>query len=175
MDYPAQICPICRAVAEDGGSLEQYCGVQVCDRCRARRAKRRGRAFVADYLFWSLLLTMVAFLLGALDSSGGLVALGFLLSPLFCLKDGFRGRSLGKAIFGLQVIDKTSHQPPAFVASLKRNLVLIVPFGWLFVASQALRGGRLGDGWANTAVVLSGDEGSMLDQFFPLRPEVNQT
>jgi uncharacterized RDD family membrane protein YckC len=75
------------------------------------------------------------------------------LPMLFCLKDGFRGRSLGKLLFGVVVVDRISHEPIGFAASFKRNLCTIVPVLPLIVAFQLIRGHRLGEKWANTRVI----------------------
>ena len=78
-------------------------------------------------------------------------SIGFLL-----FKDSFlNGRSLGKAMAGLQVIDRTSGAPADVAASAKRNLPTFVPLAFILMAFQIKEGLRWGDGWANTKVIWS--------------------
>ena len=83
-------------------------------------------------------------------------ALEFVVLGLpFTLKDGFGGRSPGKALFGVQVVDRTTRQPLGFMQSFKRNLILMLPYaiGAILVILTMRKGRRLGDGWANTEVI----------------------
>ena len=76
------------------------------------------------------------------------------VAPLaFFCKDGFQGRSPGRALCGVQVVDRHTHAPIGFLPSLKRNLILYVPLMPVVIAFRLLQGHRFGDGWANTTVV----------------------
>ncbi len=70
-------------------------------------------------------------------------------------KDGFGGRSPGKALFGLRVVDRMTLLPASFGASLKRNLVLLLPLyiGHIGIAMTLRRRGRFGEEWAGTMVI----------------------
>ena len=85
------------------------------------------------------------------------VLLGFLFYVLYyLLGDALpNGMSLGKRVFGIQVVDDHSLRPCSLKQSFKRNLLLAIPIlGWLDAASifNPLNR-RLGDRWANTLVV----------------------
>ncbi len=110
---------------------------------------------------WFGPLVFIIVLLGLPAEAGN--AIGFLLFPIFCLKDGFSGVSPGKAMMGLLVINKTSGNPAGFVASLKRNLPLMIPFMVFVIDLQLRSGNRMGDGWANTAVISKKDAKKMIE------------
>lgn len=75
------------------------------------------------------------------------------LSGLYLLfKDGWGGRSLGKRIFNLIVIDLSEKKPCGFLKSLVRNLFLLLTLvDGLFALSKDRK--RLGDWVAGTQVV----------------------
>lgn len=75
------------------------------------------------------------------------------LSGLYLLfKDGWGGRSLGKRIFNLAVIDLSDKKPCGFLKSLVRNLFLLLTVvDGLFALSKGRK--RLGDLVAGTQVV----------------------
>jgi uncharacterized RDD family membrane protein YckC len=55
---------------------------------------------------------------------------------------------------GLQVVDRISREPVGMGQSIKRNLVLMLPYlGTLLVIATMAKGRRLGDGWAETEVI----------------------
>ena len=83
------------------------------------------------------------------------VVFGVLLLGLFFCKDAFAGKSPGKALLGVRVIDTTTGQPADVMASFKRNLPLIIPFMPLIVAGRLCSGYRTGDKWAGTKVIWS--------------------
>lgn len=85
------------------------------------------------------------------------VLLGFAFYVFYyLLSDALpNGMSIGKRIFGIQVVDDHSLQPCSLKQAFKRNLLLAVPvIGWLDAASifNPLNR-RLGDRWANTLVI----------------------
>lgn len=79
-------------------------------------------------------------------------------------KDGFRGHSIGKAVFGLQAINVNDGKPIGVWRSVKRNLptLLIPPF---YLASQFQDGHRTGDGWSQSKVIWK--KHSLLPIFLP--------
>lgn len=83
------------------------------------------------------------------------VFIRYIIFPMiFGLKDGFWGRSFGKNICGIEVLDRNTLQPIGFGQSFRRNLILVIPLMPLLVAGRLCKGYRLGDKWANTKVVL---------------------
>lgn len=71
------------------------------------------------------------------------------------MADGFGGRSVGKRLFGIQVVDAESGRPCTFLQSFIRNVVLsaLGPIDWLFIFGE--RQQRLGDRAAGTIVVMT--------------------
>jgi len=83
-----------------------------------------------------------------------------------------RGQSIGKLLFGLVVIDLQTGKRAAFTASLRRNVILIVP--GVNIAAVALeflavvrdpQGQRLGDRLAQTQVVEGLGAKELIDEF----------
>lgn len=156
------VCPICGGTRVREHAKLLY-GIPVCSRCYYNFANRRQLAFVLDSLMWVFGVQFVGYfvlavLLGAwgaseatLDTAGNIF--GWILFPVFFLKDGFGGYSPGKALMGVQVVTATSQAPISFWASFKRNIPLAIPFLPLVVAFQLRQGRRFGDGWANTRVI----------------------
>lgn len=78
----------------------------------------------------------------------------------FLIKDGlFGGRSIGKLICKLAVVDEKSGKACTIRQSFKRNLALLVPIAPLIAAVQIIakvriyRGKRIGEDWAGTKVI----------------------
>ena len=160
-------CPLCgRALVRK--KIKPLNGVSVCKQCCHRFASRRQFAWAIDHLIFTMIsaFTTVGFLL--VMSTGyrdlislvrnpkfeiGMFAYSNLLWLGFLIKDGFAGRSPGKVICGLHVIDITTRQRISFGASFKRNLATYIPLSTLIMAVQLLKGPRWGDHWANTMVV----------------------
>lgn len=142
-------------------------GRLLCKKCWSGFANRRQSAYVFDsILFWGAQF-VAAFALvfagsffiadeGSLDGFiDGVTGLVWLLAvALFLIKDGlFDGRSPGKALLGLRVVHTETGRPATPVASLMRNLPLLIPVVPLIVGFRLRRGPRWGDGWAKTRVV----------------------
>jgi uncharacterized RDD family membrane protein YckC len=75
---------------------------------------------------------------------------------LFMLKDSFAGKSLGKLMTGLTVINMDTGRPIGPITSMLRNLLFLLPFFplvELIVANVRQDKRRLGDLMANTIVV----------------------
>jgi len=112
--------------------------------------------------FLGVIVGLVAVAMGAsqrdIDRLGNLFGwVGCVLLIIYMLiKDGMlRGRSLGKAICGVQVLDAETGAPCTIGASAMRNLPLLITPAILVVAIQinGRNSHRWGDGWANTMVV----------------------
>lgn len=146
-----QECPLCEKDKHMGKKAKPLYGQLVCKKCYSAFANRRQFAFLVDIILWSVCPAVLVLLAGL--SGDESQALAVLLFPIFCLKDGLSSSSPGKAMMGVQVVDKTTGLPCEFGASFKRNLPLIIPFMALIVAAQLQKGNRTGDGWANTRVI----------------------
>jgi hypothetical protein len=148
-------CPLCRDVLRMAQRARPLYGVPICWRCRKEFANRRQVAFVVDVL---LCLVVEFFLLTFWSALGVadvvLDAPGKALLVLFIwFKDGFLGMSPGRALLGLQVVHEPGGGPIGLLASLKRNLLLVIPVLPPLVAFQLYGGPRWGDGWAKTRVI----------------------
>lgn len=163
----AAACPLCGRglIAHKTRALN---GVAVCKKCCHRFASRRQFAWAIDHLIFSMISALstvgiiIYFAAGNRDVIAilrnpqlqlGLLAYSNILWLGFLIKDGFSGRSPGKVIFGLHVIDSSTRERISFGASFKRNLATYIPFATLIIAVQLLKGPRWGDRWANTMVV----------------------
>lgn len=116
----------------------------------------RVAAFLVDALSLSIILVLPASLVSyTLAWVGGsvkaislvwFVALGILMTGML-IRDGFRGRSIGKQILGLRLVTPAGAHCGYF-RSVVRNLPLVVP-GWnllelgLVVAGRARTGDRI--------------------------------
>jgi uncharacterized RDD family membrane protein YckC len=143
-------------------------GVPVCKKCFYSFANRRQCAYIIDSVVWQVsIFVPLGFIVGFLAASTPagqtntsldqfellIDILPYPLFLIFAMKDGFRGRSLGKSICGVTVLDQDTYQPIGFLPSLKRNLVLIIPIVPLIIAFLLQKGYRWGDNWANSKVV----------------------
>ena len=79
------------------------------------------------------------------------VALGILIIALL-LRDGYRGRSIGKHLLGLRLVTSNA-EPCGYGRSIVRNLSLVVP-GWNLIELALVIAGRTrtGDRLAHTTV-----------------------
>jgi hypothetical protein len=145
--------------------------VVVCPKCRNRFASLRQGAYLVDALLFNLLVYGVIYVLisaslymrsavafrpiPSLWFGSPEFALSYLLFPfLFTLKDGFSGKTPGRLLCGLTVIDSTTREPIGFKQSCKRNAILMVPYvGVAVIMLSMMNGRRYGDRWANTTVV----------------------
>jgi len=191
----SQVCPICQLPRLSRRRRHELYGVNVCRKCTYRMANRRQGAFLADYI----LLSIVQFIVSAMVTAAAFMApqppnpaapfiipLGVQIAlalvtlsllVLFAARDGWRGRSPGKWLAGLQVVREDTFEPIDLKLSVKRNLPVVAPlmlFGlpgllddvvlpllggvasliYLLIISQRLvRGPRWGDKWAGTRVI----------------------
>jgi uncharacterized RDD family membrane protein YckC len=153
-----QTCPLCGKDTHMGKKAKLLYGHLVCRKCWYNFATRRQLAYAVDAILWEVCLGIVGIVFGLAELSDNVIrglSLPMVLAfPLaFCLKDGFSGSSPGKAMMGVQVVDKTTGAPIGFGASFKRNLPLLIPFMPFIVCFQLSAGNRIGDGWANTRVI----------------------
>jgi hypothetical protein len=151
-------CPLCGRNTDRMGKLKILYGHTICRDCYFSFANKRQLAFFIDIVFWRILSYPLAYVLGYTMGTIGfsmqtITVVGYMLTSIFLCKDCFSGRSPGKAITGVQAIDKTSGIPIGLWASFKRNLPLIIPFMPLVVAFELCKGTRTGDGWANSKVI----------------------
>ena len=154
-------CPLCDRAGRMHKAKRLY-NHAVCRRCYYVFAFRRQYAYVLDsmllrllwipiFLFAAYRMLIAGFSRASIVCTVGISGL-ILLGVFFC-KDCFRGQSLGKAIMGVRVIDKTTGKPIDVKASFRRNLPLLIPLMPLAVAFLLYKGYRKGDGWANSKVI----------------------
>ena len=142
-------CPLCDRLIKKPHKAKTLHGVRVCRKCRNAFANLRQAAYIVDGVLWYFAAAAVVYLLEAyvlgpqgdapvvltlfgLGSAGGFVDQWILPLIFFC-KDGFSGASPGKRLCGVQVVDTDTREPISFGRSFKRNLVLVIPFGFLGV------------------------------------------
>ncbi|GMU21418.1 MAG: hypothetical protein AMXMBFR13_15110 [Phycisphaerae bacterium] len=146
-----RVCPLCQSRPARAMLLYAW----ICDACRTEFLARRGVAFLVDLGaaagICGLLLGLVA--LFGLINSDLTPSIPITIGLLFPLKDGFAGYSPGKWLTDLRVVDRQTRQPAGFLASLRRNLVLFVPFAVLVLPILLLDGTRPGDAWAGATVI----------------------
>jgi uncharacterized RDD family membrane protein YckC len=141
-------------------------GVPVCPRCHSGALGRRVAAWFIDrVLLVPAAFVVLAVLADAVDAWAGyssaldIIAVcllfGGTLSVLLTRDAWFGGRSPGKLIAGLRVVQADTCRPAGLKASVVRNLFFLVPGASLIAAVRLLSGtGRHpGDEWAGTAVV----------------------
>jgi uncharacterized RDD family membrane protein YckC len=154
-------CPLCGREKYMRKGKPLY-GRHVCKKCYYGFANRRQLAFVIDsviFRFGAIAVglgvgTMLVMLHVSEDLIGALtLPLDLGLTAMFLCKDGMGGRSPGRWLCGVCVIDNRSGEPIGLGASLKRNLPLLIPFIPLVVAAQLCKGVRWGDGWAHSKVI----------------------
>ena len=158
-------CPLCGRLNLKNPKLLN--GVLVCKKCLHSFANRRQLAWIIDYVLYFFLATAFFGMIGVIiamtmpsvrasmaatgalppDVDLAITLLSFVFWFGFLAKDGFSGRSPGKTVCGVRVIDATSREPIGFGRSFKRNLPTLIPFGILIMAVQLIKGLRWGDRW----------------------------
>ncbi|HEX4132967.1 MAG TPA: RDD family protein [Pirellulales bacterium] len=129
----ADACPLCGRDKYMHKAKKLY-GQLVCRKCYYGFANRRQAAFIIDVLIRAALAFPLGLGIGIIGQATqnaslttGLLVFGlFVLDMAFGAKDGFDGRSAGKYICGLQVVDQTTGAPIGFRQSLLRNTILVV-------------------------------------------------
>ncbi len=127
-------CPLCGDVKRMRKPLPLY-GHKVCSKCVYSFTNRRQFAYVID------VLPLLAINFGMQAVGRALVAsspdqattfalvtliVSTIVTLLFYMKDGFGGKSIGKMICGVTVIDRDSGKPIGFFTSLKRWLPFLI-------------------------------------------------
>ena len=154
-------CPLCGAGKHMKKTKALY-GHHICKKCYFAFANRRQFAFLIDMLSWRVLMIPISFAIGftlyflgfekdAVVAFASLI--GWLLLSVFFCKDAFGGRSPGKALLGVKVLDVRTGQPASIGSSFRRNLPLLIPFMPLIVGGRLCSGFRPGDKWAHTKVI----------------------
>lgn len=156
-------CPLCGRQRLQRKFKRLY-GTPICHSCCMAFANQRQFAYIIDnvILFFAA-GTMIGvglefatnFLSASPDFEEAFMVFGTQLTYLtaFLLKDGIAGRSLGKLLTGVHVVDTRTGEAIGFTGSLKRNLPLLIPLLPLIAAMQLISGPRTGDGWARTKVI----------------------
>jgi uncharacterized RDD family membrane protein YckC len=158
-------CPMCLRPIRRPHKCKRLYDVPVCPKCRNWFANWRQAAYLVDLLIYQVILVLLfeavmpligPWLRTVPEFSHALhIGVGYIGLPLlFCCKDAIAGRSPGKLLFGLQVVDAQSREPIGLRQSLKRNLIFMFPLiGTLLGAVTMMSGRRLGENWARTDVV----------------------
>ena len=152
----------------DSTPLSVHTGLDVSVDLTVASVGSRAAAYIADmlvlFLGWLLVASAAALAYpGQLPSPQvlGLVAAGWFFSQflLFAVQEAiFDGRTYGKRLMGIRVVDAHG-QPPGFVAAALRNLLRPIdnlPYGFAvgtLLVLQSASGQRLGDLAAGTRVV----------------------
>lgn len=155
-------CPLC-----DGplwiNSANRLYGTLICARCSKRFYDFRCLAYLIDMFVAGLCAWGISLLAGLTFSASTLTLtpVGFLATGAFwicfvvlmMLKDAIIGRSPGKRVMHLRVVDATTLEPITLLQSVKRNLIVTVPYIAAFLLGTLRAGQRPGDRWANTRVI----------------------
>lgn len=156
-DYPQ--CPLCESNRKMKRPKPLY-GALVCSTCHTSFANRRHGAYILDAIIFTAIcssvwipLAVLASVLPEMAFLAIFVVICALMLVLFLAKDGFGGHSPGRAMMGLQVLDRRTREPIGFGHSLGRNVILVIPLMPLIIAIMLMDGYRPGDGLANTKVI----------------------
>jgi uncharacterized RDD family membrane protein YckC len=155
-------CAVCESTAEGGYPLYES---TLCRPCWAGFLWRRAAAFIIDLAAAGAgVVVLGRAIIGiaalydeparaTMTGMAYLVAAGFVLVA-FLFKDGlFDGRSPGKGMLGIRVVDERTRRPIEPARALVRTLPLLVPAVPIVAAVQMLRGPRLTDAAVQTRVV----------------------
>ena len=162
------LLPLCQKKAKEKKAKPLY-GTKVCKKCYYGMANRRQIAYIIDIIFWTMILYAIEYIILFFDQYLPfqrspdpvvyivlIICYRYVILPMiFAFKDGFNGKSPGKYLCGVEIVDIDTKQPIGFMQAFKRNLVLLIPLVPVFVAFTLAKGSRLGDKWANTKVVLT--------------------
>lgn len=133
----------------------------ICGKCWSQFHWRRVGARLLDLLISAIMMVGSMVLIAPADNTI-VVLVGLMVRTTFeWTKDGwFSGRSPGKMVFGVYVIDRDSGRPASLAKCVKRNLAFVA-FPWTYFLAIAIAangvskppGIRIGDKWAGTEVV----------------------
>lgn len=153
LEQSPQVCPVCYKsdfMDKDAKTLYEH---QVCKKCARGFTNRREGAFLIDIFLWYFAMSVLGFFFDLPQTEGAILFFSIIFWIIFFLKDGFSGYSIGKTICGVRAYHEPSGQPSGFLASFKRNFIMIVPVIILFLIVDIKKGYRVGDKWANTKVI----------------------
>lgn len=150
-------CPLCQRSDKKWEKAKPLYDVLVCKKCSDDFANLRTLAHVIDKVVWMFgpymaMLTFMSILPGLLAVCFAILML-LMMTIGFTLKDGFNGKSIGKRVLGLQVVDQNSGAPIGLWKSFLRNIVFYIPILPLIALLTLSKGKRIGDDWANSRVV----------------------
>lgn len=98
----------------------------------------------------------------------------FIAAAYVLLRDGCLGRSVGKVLLSLMVIQVRDSQPAGLVSSVLRNMMFVIPGVNLsalvlepITIARDLQGQRLGDHLAGTQVVMGYGARELAESLFP--------
>lgn len=155
-------CPLCSKPGALNKRAKKLYGGLVCRKCYYKFTNRRQAAYIIDSVLFSIVTYIIAYDLNVMAPVGGMLAPGGSLfeimfnvasTVIFYMKDGFGGKSPGRWLTGVTVVDAVSRRPIGFAQSFKRNLPLLIPLGAIIILVQMGKGPRMGDKWAKTRVV----------------------
>ncbi len=157
-------CPLCGKQPKGKKPWRKLYSGRTCKKCYYAFLNRRQAAYLVDSLFFYVsivfcldyyfdLAMTVSPLATALGGSLVAIAYQIVLEAVFYCKDGFSGRSPGKWLMGVSVVDQATRQSIGLWQSFKRNLPLLIPLGALIIVFQMGKGRRMGDRWAKTRVI----------------------
>lgn len=138
-------CAVCERPLAKASRCKELYGYPVCRKCRHGFANRRQAAFLIDWVLCRLfvLVSIHAVIVALLQTPLGGSSGAYLL---LALKDGFSGKSPGRWLLGLRVVDAETRLPIGFRHSFVRNLPLFIPYlGVLGIALSMMSGLRWGD------------------------------
>lgn len=154
-------CPLC-GLDKHMKKPRQLYGWPVCKKCVGKFANRRQIAFIADMFCIRFVGVVIGAGVGltaaAVQISETMFAVLLILLQggeicLILLRDAVGGVSPGKLLTGLQTVDRDSGQPLRILASIKRNLPLLIPIVPLLAGVQLMKGPRIGDKWSRSKVI----------------------
>ncbi len=164
VEIQQQICPLCRRPTPMGKKAKRLYKGYVCKKCCYSFVNRRQAAYLVDSLLYSFVYFIFLYFLNFMPGNPFLtiiltgtvswvILVEICCEIIFYMKDGFRGKSPGRWIAGVTVVDEELREPIGFHQSVKRNLALLIPFGLLIIVGQMSKGKRIGDKWAKTRVI----------------------
>jgi len=137
--------PFCRMCGRERTEKKRYSlnGFVVCKKCYNAFANRRKAAFLIDLVPYCIGMSQLIQLLEEqywkVTRPHVIVQLIISLAIMlpFAFKDGFTGRSLGKWLMDLRVVEMETRQPAGFRRSFLRNFYLCIPVFQLFAFLMA--------------------------------------
>jgi len=149
-------CPLCGRTKGMNHKKLLY-GYKVFQKCRNGFANRRQFAFFVDIILIRIVqVIFIAGFIAMVPELGPAEANLLIYGPfivLLLMKDSFSGCSPGKAMMGVQAVDRETGRPISRKGAALRNLPVLIPFMPLVIGFSLLKGFRIGDGWASSKVI----------------------